>query len=98
MCSLGSDGESLLGSLLLGQFNLLLVLSWNISGFLNNVELNMAVGGKVWRDSSVGSVSSSSSGDGSLGANVGDLALFDIESLVLGVGLEVLEEPNNVVD
>ena len=93
-----SDGESLLGSLLLGESDLLLVLSGNGSGLLGNLELNVAVGGKVGGDSSVGSVSSSSSVHGSLGGNVGNLALLDIKTLGLGVGLKVVQERNDVVD
>lgn len=58
----------------------------------------MAVRGQVWRNSTVGSVSSSSSLNGSLSANVGDLALLGVESLSLGVGLKVLEKVNNVFD
>ena len=58
----------------------------------------MAVGGKVRGDSSVGSVGSSSALDSSLSADVGDLALFDIKLLGLGVGLEVFEERDDVVN
>jgi hypothetical protein len=46
----------------------------------------------------VGSVSSSSSLNGSLGADVGDLALLGVETLGLSVGLQVLEESDNVFD
>ena len=46
----------------------------------------------------MGSVGSSSSGDSSLGADVGNLALFDIKSLGLSVGLKVIEERNNVLE
>jgi hypothetical protein len=73
----------------------LFVFSGNWSGFLNNVEFNMAVGGEIWRDSTVSSVSSSSSVDSSLGNNVGNLALFDVETLLLSVRLEVGEESND---
>ena len=96
--SLGTDGESLLSGLLLCQSNLLFVFSGNWSRFLNNVEFNMAVGGEIWRDSTVSSVSSSSSVDSSLGNNVGNLALFDVETLLLSVRLEVGEESNDVLD
>ena len=56
----------------------------------------MAVGSQVWRDSTVGSVGSSSSLDGSLGGNVTDLASFDIKTFELGVGLQVLKQGDNV--
>ena len=56
----------------------------------------MAVGSQVWRDSTVGSVGSSSSLDGSLGGNVSDLASFDIKTFELGVGLQVLKQGDNV--
>merc|ERR1719443_2006195 len=69
-----ADGESLLSSLLLGEFDLLLVLALDLLGLLSNVELNMAVGRKIGRDSTVGSVSSSSTFASSLGANMGDSA------------------------
>lgn len=87
-----ADGQSLLGSLLLGESHLLLVSSSDLAGLLDNVELDVAVGGQVRRDSSVSSVSSSSSLDGSLGGDVADLASFSVETLSLSVGLEVLEE------
>eukprot|EP00355_Strombidium_rassoulzadegani_P003928 CAMPEP_0168627222 /NCGR_PEP_ID=MMETSP0449_2-20121227/11105_1 /TAXON_ID=1082188 /ORGANISM="Strombidium rassoulzadegani, Strain ras09" /LENGTH=191 /DNA_ID=CAMNT_0008669379 /DNA_START=277 /DNA_END=853 /DNA_ORIENTATION=- len=93
-----SDGESLLGSLLLGDSDLLLVLSGDGAALLGDVELDVAVGRQVRRDSSVGSVGSSSALDGSLGADVGDLALFDVELLGLGVGLEVSKEGEHVVN
>ena len=56
----------------------------------------MAVGSQVWRDSTVGSVGSSSSLDGSLGGDVSDLASFDIKTFELGVGLQVLKQGDNV--
>jgi len=46
----------------------------------------------------VGSVGSSSTGDGSLSTDVGDGALFDIETLGLRVRLKVGEEVKNVFD
>jgi hypothetical protein len=76
----------------------LFVLSGDGSGLLDNVELNVAVGGKVWGDSTMGSVGSSSSADGSLGANVTDLALLNIKTLSFGVGLNVGEEGEDVLD
>jgi len=97
-CSSFANRELLLGSLLLSQSNLLFVGSGDVSGLFDNVEFNMAVGGKVGRNSSVSSVGSSSSAHSSLGDNVGNLALFSIQSLGLGVGLQVLEEENHVID
>jgi len=96
--SLRADSKSLLSSLFLCQSNLLFVFSGNWSGLLNNVEFDMAVGGEIWRDSTVSSVSSSSSVDSSLGNNVGNLALFDVETLLLSVRLEVDKESNDVLD
>jgi hypothetical protein len=76
----------------------LFVLSGDWSSLLDNVELDVAVGGKVWGDSTMGSVGSSSSADSSLSGNMRDLALFGIESLGLSVGLEVDKESSNVLD
>lgn len=58
----------------------------------------MAVGGLVGSDSTMGSVSSSSSLDGSLHNEVADVASLYVESLGLSVGLEVLQELNHVSD
>ena len=91
-----ANSESLSGGLFLCQSNLLLVSSFNILGFLDDVEFDVAVGSQVWRDSTVGSVGSSSSLDGSLGGNVSDLASFDIKTFELGVGLQVLQQGDNV--
>ena len=93
-----SDGESLSGDLLLGELDATLIGSGDVTGLLSNVELNMAVGGQVWGNSTVSSVSSSSSLNGSLGGDMSDLALLSIETLSLSVGLEVLEEVHNVFD
>jgi len=76
----------------------LFVLSGDWSSLLDNVELDVAVGGKVWGDSTMGSVGSSSSADSSLSGNMRDLALFGIESLGLSVGLEVDKESSNALD
>jgi hypothetical protein len=76
----------------------LFVFSGNSSGLLNNVELDVAVGGKIWGDSTVSSVGSSSSIDSSLGGNVRDLAFFNIKTLLFSVRLKVDEESNNVLD
>ena len=74
------------------------VFSGDWSSLLNDVEFDVAVGGEIWGDSTMGSVGSSSSGDSSLSGNMGDLALFGIESLGLSVGLEVDEEGSDVLD
>ena len=44
------------------------------------------------------SVSSSSTVDSSLGNDVGNLALFDVETLLLSVGFEVVKKSDNVLD
>jgi hypothetical protein len=93
-----SDSESLLGGLLLGESNLLLVSSGDISGLLGDMELNVTVGGEVWRNSTVSSVSSSSSLNSSLSGDMGDLASLSIETLSFGVGFQVSEEADNVFD
>ena len=87
-CSL-SNSKSLSGGLLFGNSSLRLVTLLHISAFLDTVELNMAVGGKVWTDATVGTVGSSASLNGSLDNNVGDDALVDIESLSLSISLQV---------
>lgn len=97
-CSLAADGESLLGGLLLGQSNGGLILARDVGGLLGAVELDVAVGGQVGRDATVSTVGSSSTADGSLDANVGDSALFGIEHLGDGVGLEVVEQVQHVLD
>ena len=52
----------------------------------------MAVGGEVWTDATVGSVSSSTSLDGSLDDDVVDNAFVSIESLSLSVSFKVDKE------
>jgi hypothetical protein len=49
------------------------------------MELYVAVGGKIWGDTTMGSVGSSPAIDSSLSAHVGDLALFWIKRLSQGV-------------
>jgi hypothetical protein len=61
-------------------------------------EFNVAVGRKVGTDSTVSSEGSSSSLDGSLNGNVGNVASLYIESLGFGVGVSVLEERENVAN
>ena len=56
------------------------------------MEFNVAVGGEVWTDATVGSVSSSTSLDGSLDDDVVDNAFVSIESLSLSVSFKVDKE------
>ena len=62
------------------------------------MELDVAVRGQIWGDSTVGSVGSSSSVNSSLCGNMADLASLNIKTFVLGVGFQVLEETENVSD
>ena len=96
--SLASDGESLSGSLLLGETGSLLVSLGDTGRLLVALEFDMAVGGKVGRNSTMGSVSSSASRDGSLADGVVDNASVDVESLLLSVSSQVLEERLNGLD
>lgn len=80
-----ANGELLLGGLLLGQSDLSLIGSGNVIGLLGHMELDVAVGGEVWRDTTMSSISSSSAVDGSLSGNMGDGALFWVEGLSHGV-------------
>ena len=93
-----ADGESLLSSLLLGQSGSTLFGSLDTLCLLGSDELDVAVGGQVGSDSTMGSVSSSSALDGSLHNEVSDGSLFNVESLSLSVRLEVLEELDHVSD
>ena len=56
----------------------------------------MTVMGKIWRNSTVSSVGSSSSANSSLCGNMADLASLDIKTFMLGVGFQVFEETDNV--
>jgi len=85
-------------SLLLGEAGSLLVGFGDAGGLLVALEFNMAVAGKVGRNSTMGSVSASTSGDGSLADGVVDDASLNIESLLLGVSLEVEKEILNSLD
>lgn len=97
ICSL-ANGKSLLSGLLLSEFDLLFVLTLDLLGLLSHMELNVAVGGKIRRDSTVGSVSSSSSFASSLGGNVSDGALCGVKHLFFGlaVSFKVLKQVQNV--
>ena len=87
-----SNGESLSSGLLFGDSGDGLVGLCDWSGLLEAVELNMAVRGEVWGDTSMGTVGSSAAGDGALDNDVVDHALLRVESLGLGVGSQVDEE------
>ena len=88
-----ANSESLLGSLLLGQSHLLILSSsLDVLSLLGGNELDVAVGGKVGSNSTVGSVCSSSALNSSLDGEVGNEALFNGQTLCLGVGSEILEK------
>jgi hypothetical protein len=93
-----ANRKSLLSVLLLGQLKWCFVGSGDSISLFDNMELNVTVRGEIWRNSTVGSVSSSSSTDCSLGTNVRDLAFFNIKTLGLSVGLEVDEESKDVLN
>jgi hypothetical protein len=80
-----SDGELGLGGLLLGDSHGGFISSSDVLRLLGDVELDVAVRGQIGRDATVGSVCSSSAADGSLGANVGNCALFWVERLGQGI-------------
>jgi len=87
--------------LLLGESGSSFVGLFNTDGLLVALEFNMAVGSEVGGDSTMGSVSASTSGDGSLADGVVNDASLDVEGtllLVLGVGLKVDKEILNSLD
>ena len=92
-----TDGKSVLGSLFLGDSNLTFVGSFDLIGLLSNVELNVTVWGKIWWDSTMGSVGSSSSTDSSLCAYMSDDTFFWVKWLSLSVWLQVVEEAKDVL-
>lgn len=87
-----SNGESLSSGLLFGDSCDGLVGLHDWSGSLEAVELNMAVRGEVWGDTSMSTVGSSAATDGALDNDVVDHALLRVESVGLGVGSQVDEE------
>lgn len=95
--SLGADGESLLGSLLLGEADSSLILALDGARLLSADELDVSVGGQVGRDATVGTVGSAAAGDSALNANVGDHALVGVEILGLSVRLEVLQQIDDIL-
>ena len=96
-CSLGADGESLLGGLLLGEADSGLILALDGARLLSADELDMGVGGQVRRDATVGTVGSAAAGDSALNANVGDLALVGIKILGLSVRLQVFQQIDDIL-
>ena len=69
-----------------------LVTLLHLTPGLGAVEFNVAVGGEVWTNATVGSVGSSTSLDGSLDDDVVDNASVSIESLSLSVSFKVEKE------
>ena len=90
-CSL-SNSKSLSGSLLLGESGERLVSFGDLCAALGAVELNVAVRRDVRRDATVSAVSSPAAGDGALNGDVGDNALLGVESLGLGIALQVEQQ------
>ena len=95
---LGADGEAGDGSLLLGHAESGLVGLGDVLGLLNAVELDVAVGGEVRADATVGTVGSSTAGDGALHNDVVDHAVVNVELGSLSVGSQVDEELTNSLD
>lgn len=87
-----SDGEALDGGLLLGETEGGLVGLADLLGLLDAVELNVAVGGEVGRDATMGTVRPSAAGDSALHNGVADHAVVDVQLGGLSVGLQVDEE------
>ena len=69
-----------------------LLLSLHAFGLLSAVELDVTVCGKIRSHSSVGSVSSPSSGNGSLHDTVSDIASLGVKSLGFAVVQKVLQK------
>ena len=78
--------------MLLGHAESGLVSFSDILSLLVAVELDVTVAGEVWADTTMGSVSSSATGDSALDNNVVDDAGVNIKFGSLGVGLEVFKE------
>ena len=93
-----ADGESLSGSLLLGELHLGLLSLLNAGALLSGMELNVAVGGEVGSDATVCTVGSPAALDGALAHNVRDDDLVEVEALGLTVGSQVDEELADSLD
>ena len=96
-CSL-ADGETLNGGLFLGEAVGDLITLLDLLGLLDAVELDVAVGGKVGADTTVGTVGTTTAIDGALNDDVVDDASVDIELGGLSVGLEVGEELTDALE
>ena len=90
--SANSESWSLSGSLLGGHLEGGLVGLGNWSGSLNAVELNVTVWGEVWTDATMGTVGSSTAGDGTLHHVVVDHALVSVELVAGSVSFQVNKE------
>ena len=80
------------GGLLFGDSCWSLVAFLHFTALLDTVELNMAVGGKVWTDTTVSTIGSSTSLDSPLDHDVADDTVIHVQSLGLSICLEVDEE------
>ena len=87
-----ADSETLDGGLFLGHAESGLVGLGDLLGLLVAVELNVRVGGEVGRDATMGSVGSSTAGNGALDNGVVDNASVNIELGGLSVSSKVDEE------
>ena len=94
----GSDGEALLSSLLLGEAESWCVSLLDILGLLDAHELDVAVGGKVRADATVGTVGSTAAGNSALHNDVVDDAVVDVQLGSLSVSLEVDEKLADSLD
>ena len=86
------------GGLFLGHAESGFVSLGDLLGLLGAVELDVAVRGEVWADTTVGTVGSSASGDGALDNDMVDHASVNVELGSLSVGLEVEEQLANGLD
>ena len=84
-----SNSKSLSGSLLLGDSNNWFVSFGNMTTSLNAVQLDVAVWGNVWCDTTMSTVGSSAAIDSALDSNVADNTLLWVKSLCFSVALQV---------
>ena len=94
---LSTDSEASSSQLLRELGEGLFVLG-NIVNSLGAVELDVAVRGKVWSNTTVSTVGSAATLLGTLNNDVGDDALVNIEALGFAVGLEVDEQETDSLD
>lgn len=84
---LATNGETRSSSgLLFSETGSNFVSFGNSRGLFEAVEFNMAIAGQVWGNTTMGSVGSSTSVDGSLADGVVDVASIDVESFGFSVG------------